>query len=112
MKTVSKKIQNGDYRNTEEYPDLNLKKTNPDVWNEIKRQYLTEDKRLINQFKGDLEEEFHMTKHPFKDVLFDFAWKEGHSGGFHEILNHYEELHVSLIQPMNDYIEKRFKVVL
>lgn len=111
MKTVSEKIQNGDYRNTKEYPDLNLRKTNPDVWNEIKRQYLTEDKRLINQFKGDLEEEFHMTNHALKENIFNLAWEQGHSGGLHEIMIHYEDLYTSLIVPMNDYIEKRFGVV-
>lgn len=53
--------------------------------------YRAEDARLNALFKADLEEDFGLTGHPKASKLFEIAWQEGHSGGYGEVVNYYEE---------------------
>jgi hypothetical protein len=112
MKTAREKIQDGDYENKEGYPDHKLKKNNPDVYRELKRQWWEEEGRINTQFRSDLEEEYGMTNHPIKDQLFALAWEQGHGSGYSEVVNYYEDFRLALIVPMNAYIKETFGVQL
>lgn len=49
------------------------------------------NREAIDLFKKDLSEEFGV-KGKMLDVIFEYAWQEGHHGGFYEVYGHFEEL--------------------
>lgn len=42
--------------------------------------------------KADLETEHDVVGHPRADKLWDLAWDHGHSSGYSEVINYYEDL--------------------
>lgn len=58
----------------------------------IRKAHGEEEGRLHQLFKSDLEKEFGIVRHPKADLLFQIAWSMGHSSGYHEVWNHYQEM--------------------
>jgi hypothetical protein len=56
--------------------------------------YRIENARLLEVFRKDLEHEYGMIGHPKADVLWRLAYDRGHSAGYNEIYNEYDELSV------------------
>ncbi|CAM6054528.1 unnamed protein product [Sphagnum tenellum] len=61
-------------------------------------EYRADTRRLINEFRVDLENEFGLTNHPKAELLFEKAWDRGHAGGFQEVYHHYDDLSELLTQ--------------
>lgn len=112
MSDIHDKVRNGEYKNKEVYPDSKLKKSNPDVYKELQRQYHLEEKRLYDQFRMDLEADYGMSNHPIKDAIFSQAWAHGHSSGYYEVSSVYGDLYENIVESMNKYIKQTFGVTL
>lgn len=54
--------------------------------------YGAETVRLEKQFRSDLEDEHDMKGHPKANMLFSKAWSLGHSAGYSEVANYYDDL--------------------
>jgi len=54
--------------------------------------YRTEEGRIIDSFKADLEKEHGTSAYQKRDELFGVAWEKGHSSGLEEVANVYEDL--------------------
>lgn len=59
---------------------------------EQKKLYYNEESRLHQQFIDDLEKENGMENNPKKDILWAKAWEHGHSSGYEDVINIYEDL--------------------
>ncbi len=57
-----------------------------------------DERRLRDKFKADLEFENQTAGLPKADRLFEMAWAEAHSAGFHEVAATYENM-AELIRP-------------
>ncbi len=62
------------------------------------KHYQQEQKRLQDEFRVDLLEDYNMTHHPKANQLFDKAWDFGSSAGLWEV----EDYFVSLIELLDD----------
>lgn len=72
-KTIEEKIEGGDYK-----PKIIYTR-------ETKREYLTEEYRLIIQFKNDILDDTGLLNHPKADKAWDMAWDRGHSSGLYSV---------------------------
>lgn len=45
-----------------------------------------------SHFKQDLFENYEILDNPKKELCFEIAWDDGHSGGFAEVLNQFDKL--------------------
>jgi hypothetical protein len=61
-------------------------------YKESRARYNEESGRLYSLFRSDVEEANDMKGHPKADLLWSKAWEHGHSGGYGEVLSHYEDL--------------------
>ena len=68
------------------YPDYKMKKTNPEEFKRLNDIYREENNKIFDLFKKEALEEVGLTNHPQVERLFDFAYREGHSGGFGDIM--------------------------
>jgi hypothetical protein len=57
----------------------------------------SDQQRLNDLFKHDLEVEHGVSDNPKRNKLFEIAWGEGHAYGFSEVASHYDTL-VELIK--------------
>ena len=57
-----------------------------------RQAYGAETARLEALFRSDLEDEHGMKGHPKADLLFSKAWSMGHSSGYGEVANYYDDL--------------------
>jgi hypothetical protein len=86
------KITNKDYHTKLPYPDyatnnayeLSLK-------NDAKKAYRDDNQRLYRAFGKDMKQYFeHELGKPLTDkqfsAIYSYAWEEGHSAGYHEVL--------------------------
>ena len=117
--SIFAKIENGDYLTKLPYPPKVVE--NPLVFKSVKN--MTDDEvdrlaavvaeyrqsiadrdaakvarrvdatRLQEQFKKDIEAEYNMVGHPKADLLFEKAWDMGHSSGYNEVAQYYNDLH-------------------
>lgn len=71
-------IRNGVYQNKSPYFS---RKVNP-VGREM---YLSEERKLFNQFKQDLFDYCGVSDNPKRELLFSKAWESGHSSGYNEV---------------------------
>lgn len=55
-------------------------------------EYNKEKKRLYNEFKKDLFEEFGVEDNPKKNRAFEIAWDRGNTEGFYSVYNHFVEI--------------------
>lgn len=62
------------------------------AYDEAKAAYNAEDARLHTAFREALEAEYGMAGHPKADKLYSKAWEKGHSSGFGEVANEYDDL--------------------
>lgn len=67
------------------------------TFKESRTAYRDEEYRLRCLFESDLALAYRVSDHPKVGLLFQLAWDEGHSAGFHEVLHHYDKL-VGLIK--------------
>jgi len=88
--TVYAKACRGDYHSKVPYVRYSEDKVAYDA-------HQTDQYRLNQLFRHDLEEEHGVQDNPKKHKLFDIAWSQGHSFGFSEVALHYDEL-VELIK--------------
>jgi hypothetical protein len=54
--------------------------------------YNSETKKLVEQFRKDLAEEFDLTSHPKEGKLFEMAWARSHGEGFASVYHTYSDL--------------------
>lgn len=57
-----------------------------------KAAYNSTEAGLLKMFEEDLADEFGMTDHPKRHLLFSKAWDSGHSSGLNDVLYWYEEM--------------------
>jgi hypothetical protein len=60
---------------------------NLDTYQEQLDAYRKDEARLINEFTNDLFEDYGVSDHPGRHVMFSEAWERGHSAGFGEVYN-------------------------
>jgi hypothetical protein len=53
---------------------------------------------LEAEFKADLFDEHGVTGHPKANRAFDLAWDRGHSAGYQEVANYFDDL-ADLLKP-------------
>jgi len=58
----------------------------------VRAEHNDEQYLLTAELRRSLEEEFSMVGHPKAELLWEKAWEEGHSSGYDEVVNCYEEL--------------------
>jgi hypothetical protein len=92
-------IREDKYKNTKEYPSYSYYKNlmnhgidRMDEYKEKLEEYGNENIRLEKLFWNDVEEEFGTANHSLRDSLRSYAYQEGHSAGYSEILNVYHDL--------------------
>lgn len=88
--SVYKKIAADYYKNKLPYSGKKADKA-------IRTARWEEEARLNLLFKSDLEKEFDIVGHPKCGLLFQIAWDLGHSSGYSEVWNYYQQL-VDLIK--------------
>jgi hypothetical protein len=111
MKSLQDKLKDGDYNNKVEFPSSAMRKSNPDVYKELKRQYYIETTNLEDQFRMDLEDDCGTSNHPLKDTMYSMAWEFGHSSGYSEVHSYYTDL-MGFVVSMNKYIKETFGIDL
>lgn len=67
--------------------------TDRDGMKAARQAYQEENNRLELKFRADLEADYDMTGHPKADLLFQKAWDQGHSSGYAEVANTYDDLY-------------------
>lgn len=55
-------------------------------------QYKKDGTAMREKFKNDLISEYRLEGHPKADKLFDLAWEKGHSSGWEEVANEFDEM--------------------
>jgi len=80
--TVYDKMTNGEYDNKKSFPSC---KDKSEEAAQQRKEYKKEERRLIQQFKKDLEKENNVFDNSKKEVLWRLAWHYGHSSGLAEI---------------------------
>jgi hypothetical protein len=58
----------------------------------------TEQGRLTQLVKSDLEAENGLTGHPMADKLWEKAWSHGHHAGYSQVVSYYEDF-MELLEP-------------
>lgn len=69
-----------------------LKEQHAERKRQQRRLHNEEDGRLTDLLKSDLESENGLVGHPKADVLWRIAWEHGHSSGYSDVINWYEDL--------------------
>jgi len=94
-------IANGVPRNTIDEHQMNAWKTtghtveiedDKEGLKAARAAYGAETARLEALFRSDLEDEHDMKGHPKANMLFSKAWSLGHSAGYSEVANYYDDL--------------------
>ena len=67
------------------------------------KHYQEENRRLQEEFRNDLIEEYEMTGHPKANKIFDKAWELGSSKGLEEVEYYFQDL-VSLFEDNGELI--------
>jgi hypothetical protein len=62
------------------------------------RKYRDLQNALEREFKADLFDEHGVTAHPKANRAFDIAWEHGHSSGYSEVANYFDDL-ADLLKP-------------
>jgi len=95
---TAQKILNGQISIPQEYILDSKEYVDGLIKEEFKKQRKLWDKAQEterNTFRAELEKEFlgvkTLTQHQ-KDALWDFAWRDGHSGGYGDVRNKYIDL--------------------
>lgn len=85
------------YENKLAYPSYDLKKTNKDKYDKMKKAYSKESSDLYKLFKGHCKEAvddsigFELADAPF-EAAFKMAWSLGHSAGYAEVAIYLDEI--------------------
>lgn len=87
MAKTRDKILNGFFNYKQPFPVRGTK-----GYEEKKSAHIKEGLEIKKQFRESLEEEFGVIGHPKRHELWKLAWEYGHSGGFSEVLNYYQDL--------------------
>ena len=65
---------------------------------EDREEYRRRIDALTQRFKAELFSELGIEHNPKRELLFDLAWRDGHSSGYHQVYNFALDL-VDLIRP-------------
>lgn len=114
--TVKVKIEQGEFENTAPYPleetleqDKAFQKIVKEKADLVARleaietrriRYITKMRRVYRaaenahrkNFKATLEEAYGLENHPKRDQIWERAWDKGHSSGYLEVLNEYDDI--------------------
>lgn len=60
--------------------------------NDYRKKLRNHNNVLIENFKKDLLEEFGLSNHPKKDIIFNKVWADGHANGFLEVYGEMDDL--------------------
>lgn len=63
-------------------------------YNELKKSYDGENRRVLEMFKNDALEEVGLWNHKNKDKIYDFAWEHGHSSGLYDVYYWLQEISI------------------
>jgi len=91
MTTVSENIKAGKYETELPFPRFNDKHLSKDEKIAMNRARRLDQGRLNKLFEEDLAIEHGVFEHPKRSKLFELAWVQGHSSGFHEVDMYYGE---------------------
>lgn len=61
-------------------------------YKEEQKNYKKKEIRLFELFKQDALEYVGLSNHPKKDKIFSFAWENGHSSGYRNVVAWLEEI--------------------
>jgi hypothetical protein len=70
---------------------------NEEAYKEQHTKYRAEERRLYDEFKQDLFEEYRVQEHPKREKVFNLAWEHGHASGYSEVYNYFGDF-VDLIR--------------
>lgn len=70
---------------------------NEEAYKEQHTKYRAEERRLYEEFKQDLFEEYRVQEHPKRENVFNLAWEHGHASGYSEVYNYFGDF-VELIR--------------
>jgi TPR repeat protein len=61
-------------------------------FNKAKKEYRAGEMEAKALFKKDLLEGYGVQNHSKADKAYQIAWEHGHSSGYYEVVNYFEEL--------------------
>lgn len=75
--------------------------TTPEHKRKCRKRYHEAQGEGVRRFRADLEECFGTAKWASAPKIWEQAWEDGHSYGFHEVYSHYQHL-VEVVRPCRD----------
>jgi hypothetical protein len=73
--------------------DVDKFKQQMEQYNNTLSKYNNYCTQLDNMFRSDLEQEFNMSNHPKRYIIWDLAYSRGHYSGKEEIAHQYQSLY-------------------
>jgi hypothetical protein len=84
------------YKNKKPFPEFNSSLPKEET-QKVRLEYFIEENRLSDLFKEDLFKEHGVSEHPKRERCYSLAYEYGHSSGYSEVANYFNEL-VNLIK--------------
>jgi len=88
--SIMENINAGKYQNQVPFP--REKFPNKEAHYEALKGYRAGEHTARELFKKDLFEAYGLEGHPKAERLYEIAWSHGHSSGYYEVLNWFDEL--------------------
>lgn len=90
--SVFDKCQAGEYDSKLLYPPYDMRQKDHALWKSVKDACDADGVRLLANFRQELANEHGLLMHPKEDLLYQIAWREGHSEGLYSVAQWYGEL--------------------
>lgn len=55
-------------------------------------KYVSDSAGVVTRFSNDLQANYELTSDSIHGVVFNRAWRDGHSAGLQEVLLHFDDL--------------------
>lgn len=101
---IQRNIREGKYKVALQYPCSELYPT-AEEREKMRAEYREEQVRLNRQFQADLLEAYGMTNHPKREAIWNMAYGRGHSAGYHEVAQEFDELMALITKEVAVFIE-------
>lgn len=89
--SIMDNIQAGKYKNQVLFP-TRAEHPTQEARSEAMKQYRLGEHEAVLLFKKDVLEAYGVEDHPKAQRTFEIAWSHGHSSGYHEVLDWFDEL--------------------
>jgi len=105
--SVYDKLDSGYYKNTKLYPSQKIRKEESGLYKFMIDDYRSEDKRIRDEFRKDIENEYGTDTLPeeVRNAIYSFAYEKGHAYGYSEIANEYSDL-MDVVYLLMKYIKE------